>query len=300
MVSDATVKAPAAPVALLRAMRPKQWIKNGVLFAGLVFTLDLGHPLADWLRVVAAVLVFCALSSAIYLVNDICDIERDRKHPRKRLRPLAAGHLAVPTAWGASAVLALGGLAGAAGLGIPFLLTACGYLSLTLAYSFWLKHEVILDVIALAFCYVIRAAAGAVVVSVEISPWLFGVTFLGALLIGLAKRRSELVSLEEAGSHRKILQEYSVQMLDAMLNVVAAGTLVAYMLYTFTSRTAQQRPMLMLTIPFVVYGMMRFLYLMHRHGKGGDPSSELMEDRNLLLCGLLWAFTSALIMVLGR
>jgi 4-hydroxybenzoate polyprenyltransferase len=300
MTVDAVMKAPAFPVALFRALRPRQWVKNGVLLAGIVFTLDHGHPLGNWLRVAAAVLVFCALASAVYLVNDLCDVEQDRKHPRKRLRPLAAGHLSPSTATAAAAVLALAGMAGAAALGPLFLLTAGGYLALTVAYSFWLKHEVLLDVIALAFCYVIRAAAGAVVIAVEISPWLFGVTFLGALVLGLAKRRHELLTLEEAGSHRRILDEYSVQMLDGMLNFVAAGTLVAYMLYTISSPTAQQRPLLMLTIPFVVYGMLRFFYLIHRHGKGGDPSTEFIDDRPLLLCGLLWAFVSALIMVAGR
>jgi hypothetical protein len=153
---------------------------------------------------------------------------------------------------------------------------------------------------ALAMGFVLRAAAGAVVISVVISPWLFGVTFLGSLLIGLAKRRAELVTLEVAGSHRRSLDEYTVEMLDWMIVVIAASALVAYMLYTVTSTTAQQRPLLFLTTPFVVYGMLRFFYLIHRHGKGGDPSTDLTEDRHLLICGFLWAATCALVMVFSH
>ena len=299
-MTEITVKAPAFPVALFWAMRPRQWVKNGVLLAGIVFTLDQGHDLADWLRVLAAVAVFCALSSAIYLVNDVCDLEQDRNHPLKRRRPIAAGHIAPSTALGASLVLGLTGLSAAVLLGTPFTLTALSYLALTLAYTFWLKHTAIVDVMALAFCYVARAVAGAVVISVQISPWLLICTFLGALLIGLAKRRNELVMLDDAGSHRRILEEYSVQMLDWMIVVITASTLVAYMLYSITSETAQVRPMLILTNPFVVYGILRFFYLIHRHGKGGDPSTELLEDRNLLICGVLWAVTAAGVMVVGR
>jgi 4-hydroxybenzoate polyprenyltransferase len=294
------MKAPALPVALFRAFRPKQWVKNGVLLAGILFTLERGHPLGDWLRVIAAFGVFCFLSSAIYLINDVCDLEQDRNHPRKRHRPLAAGHISVRTALLAALVLAIAGLAGALALGGWFSLIASGYVVLTVSYSLWLKHAVLMDVMALAGCYVARAAAGAAVISVEISPWLMGCTFLGALLIGLAKRRNELVTLEDAGRHRPILEEYTVEMLDWMIVVIASTTLVAYMLYTFFSPTAQHRPMLMLTIPFVVYGMLRFFYLIHRHGKGGDPSSDLIEDRNLIACGLLWAAVAAFVILWGR
>lgn len=301
MVSDAaTDRAPAALAALFRALRPRQWVKNAVLLAGIVFTLDQHHPLGDWLRVLGAVAVFCLLSSAIYLVNDICDLEQDRKHPLKRHRPLAAGHVAVSTAWTLAALLAAAGLVGAFALGSSFAFTALLYVGLTVSYSLWLKHVVIVDVMALAGCYVLRAVAGAVVVSVEISPWLLLCTTCGALLIGFAKRRNELVLMEDASSHRRSLEEYSVPMLDQMIVITSASTLMAYMLYTVSSRTAHQRPLLMLTIPYVVYGIFRFFYLMHRHGKGGDPSSELVEDRNLLVCGLLWAGTCAWVMLHGR
>lgn len=299
MVSEAA-RVPTLPAALFRALRPRQWVKNGVLFAGLVFTLNQGHSVADWLRVLAAALIFCLFSSAIYLINDLCDLEQDRNHPVKRLRPLAAGHLAPGVAKVAAGALLLGGFAGAWALGWQFALVAAAYVALTVAYSFRLKHVVLLDVMALAMGFVLRAAAGAVVISVVISPWLFGVTFLGSLLLGLSKRRAELVTLEEAGSHRRSLDEYSVEMLDWMIVVIAASALVAYMLYTVTSPTAQHRPLLILTIPYVVYGMLRFFYLVHRHGKGGDPSTDLTEDRHLLICGFLWAATCALVMVFGR
>jgi len=286
---------------LIRALRPRQWIKNGVLLAGIVFTLDQGHGVGDWLRVLAGIAVFCLLAGAIYLVNDLRDVEQDRLHPRKRLRPIAAGELTPQAALVAALGLAAGGAVGAAALGGAFAATAAAYLGLTFAYSLWLKHVVIVDVMTLASFYVIRAVAGAVVIAVEISPWLLACTTLGALFIGLAKRRNELLTLDEAGRHRRILEEYSVPMLDQMINIVAASTLVAYMLYTFPtfSRTAEQRPLLMLTTPYVVYGIFRLLYRMHRHGKGGDPSADILEDRALLLCGFLWAVTAAAVMLFG-
>jgi 4-hydroxybenzoate polyprenyltransferase len=287
-------------VSLFRALRPKQWVKNAVLLAGILFTLNHAHPLTDWVRVAAGVLVFCLLSSSIYLVNDIADVEQDRLHPKKRFRPIAAGQVTVPTAIVTAIVIGIAGLAGAVVLGRDFAVVAVSYLVLTICYTAWLKHMVLLDVMALSGCYVLRAAAGAAVISVEISPWLLVCTTLGALLIGLAKRRNELVTLENAGSHRKILEEYTVGLLDQLITIVTAATLMAYMLYTFFSPTAKERPLLMVTIPFVIYGIFRFLYLMHRHGKGGDPSSELIEDRNLLVCGALYGLTAGAVMLLGR
>jgi 4-hydroxybenzoate polyprenyltransferase len=286
--------------ALFRALRPRQWVKNGVLLAGILFTLNHPHPLADWFRVAGAVVVFCMLASAIYLVNDVADMEQDRHHPKKRRRPIAAGEVSPAAALATAGLLGVCGLAGALALGTAFAVTAVLYVLLTVSYTVWLKHAVLLDVMALSACYVLRAAAGAVVISVDISPWLLVCTTLGALLLGFAKRRNELVMLEDAGNHRRILQEYSVELLDQLITIVTAATLMAYMLYTFFSPTAKERPLLMITIPFVIYGVFRFLYLMHRHGKGGDPSSELIEDRNLLICALLFGLTAGLVMVLGR
>ena len=297
---DAVAQMTLPVLHLFKALRPKQWIKNGVLLAGILFTLNHPHPASDWLRVAAAVLVFCMLSSSIYLVNDVADVEQDRHHPKKRFRPIAAGLVSTSTALAAAVILALCGLSGAVLLGQGFAITAVTYVILTVSYTLWIKHQVLLDVMALSGCYVLRAAAGAAVISVNISPWLLVCTTLGALLIGFAKRRNELVTLENAGSHRRILQEYTVGLLDQLITIVTAATLMAYMLYTFFSPTAKERPLLMVTIPFVIYGIFRFLYLMHRHGKGGDPSAELIEDRNLLVCGLLFAVTSGLVMLLGR
>lgn len=291
-------KSPPLPIALFLALRPKQWVKNVVLLAGILFTLDRQHSLTDILRTAAALAVFCALASAIYLINDICDVDQDRKHPRKRRRPIAAGYVSIPLAWGTAVLLAVVGLCGAALLGTDFALTSLGYVILTVTYSYILKHQVLVDVMALAGCYVLRAVAGAVVIHVDISPWLLVCTWLGALLIGLAKRRNELVTLDDAGSHRKILEEYTVGMLDQFIVTVTGCTLMAYILYTFSSQTAHGRPLMMLTIPFVTYGLFRFFYLIHRHGKGGDPSSELIEDRNLLVCGILWALTCAAVMLI--
>lgn len=290
----------AFPGALFRALRPKDWVKNSVLLAGILFTLDRGHPAGDWLRVGFGIGVFCALASAIYLVNDVSDVEQDRKHPRKRLRPIAAGEVAIPVALSLAVVLAVAGMAAAVALGPLFALVSLVYLILTVSYTYCLKHVVLVDVLALAGCYVLRAAAGAAVIGVQISAWLLVCTTLGALLIGLAKRRNELVVLEDAGSHRKILQEYTVPLLDQLIGIVTSATLTAYMLYTFYSRTGQERPLMMVTIPFVIYGLFRFLYMMHRHGKGGSPAQELVEDPGLLVCGGLWGLTCIGVMLMGR
>ncbi len=289
---------PPRTPAWFRALRPRHWIKNTVLLAGILFTLDEAHPASHWLMVLGGILVFSALASAIYLVNDICDAEQDRLHPRKRLRPIASGELSPKAAKILATGLALGAVGAAAALGWEFLGISLAYLFLTIAYSVWLKHVVIVDVLALSACYVLRAAAGAAVIGVLISPWLLVCTTLGALLIGLAKRRNELLVLDRAGDHRKILQEYTPAMLDQFIGIVTSTTLTAYMLYTFFSRTGQERPLMMLTIPFVLYGLLRFLYLSHQRGKGGNPVMELVEDRPLLVNGLLWVATVVGVMLL--
>jgi 4-hydroxybenzoate polyprenyltransferase len=288
-----------ALAALLAGIRPRQWVKNAVLVAGILFTLDQGHPAEHWLRVAGAIAAFCALSGGIYLVNDLCDLEQDRLHPRKRHRPLASGALPVGLARGAAVVLIAASLLGAAGLGAQFLGWTLAYVGLTFSYSFFLKHVVLLDVLALAGFYVIRAAAGAVVVDVQIGPWLLVCTTFGALLVGLAKRRNELLTLDDAPGHRRSLDEYSVQMLDQMIVVLTGCTLSAYLIYTVNSETAARHPQLIWTIPFAVYGVLRFFYLVHRHGKGGDPSVELLEDRGVLLCGLGWILACVYAMAWG-
>jgi 4-hydroxybenzoate polyprenyltransferase len=283
---------------LCRSMRPKQWIKNGFLFAGLIFTLDHRHTPHDLLLVLAGFVLFSLLSSSVYLLNDVADREQDRLHPKKRYRPIAAGQVPPLTAVGCAVGLSLGSLIGSLALNRGFGLIACLYFSITLAYTFWLKHVVIVDVLTLASGFVLRAVAGALVISVRISPWLLVCTTLFALFLGLAKRRHELVLLAgDAGNHRKILEEYSIEMLDQMMTIVTSTTLMAYCLYAFSSRTAMGHRSLMLTIPLVIYGIFRYLYIVLRKGGGGSPATDLLEDAPLLVNLALWVAMSMAIMV---
>jgi 4-hydroxybenzoate polyprenyltransferase len=286
---------------LWRSMRPKQWLKNVFLFAGLVFTLDHRHPPRDLLLVLAGFALFSLLSSSVYLLNDIADREQDRLHPRKRHRPIAAGLVPPRLAASVAGFLALASLVGSLALQPKFGLIACSYFLLTLAYSFYLKHVVIVDVLTLASGFVLRAVAGAVVIDVTISPWLLVCTTLFALFLGLAKRRHELVLLAgDAARHRKILDEYSIEMLDQMITIVTSSTLMAYALYTFNSETARTHRSLMVTIPFVIYGIFRYLYIVQKKGGGGSPATDLLEDAPLMVNFVLWALTAAAIMVLSQ
>jgi 4-hydroxybenzoate polyprenyltransferase len=240
---------------------------------------------------VAAFVVFCALSGVVYLANDVADRERDRAHPRKRLRPVAAGALSVRAAMVASAVLAVASLAASAALGVPFLLTALGYLLLLGTYSVWLKHVVIVDVLTVASGFVLRAVAGAVAIDVEISGWLLICTVLIALFLALGKRRHEYLTLDaEAARHRPILAEYSAGLLDQMIAVVTASTVTAYALYTMSPETVSKfgTRLLPVTLPFVLYGIFRYLYLLYRHQLGGNPSELFLNDRALLVNAALW------------
>jgi 4-hydroxybenzoate polyprenyltransferase len=286
-------------VPLIRCLRPKQWIKNLFLFAGLMFTLDQGHPLQSWLRAGMGFFVFSFLSAAVYLINDIADVERDRRHPTKRFRPIAAGELSIPFAAVFASILATTTIATAFSLGTPFGGVAAGYFLMTLAYTFWLKHVVIVDLLTIAMGFVLRAVAGAVVVDVQVSPWLLVCTTLLALFLGLTKRRAEIVALPAggAGQHRKILEEYTPDMLDQMINVVMSCTLMAYALYTFTSKTAEGHVSMMATIPFVIYGLFRYLYLVHQKNAGGNIATDLLEDRPLIIDIVLWALACAYIML---
>ncbi len=286
---------------LWRSMRPKQWLKNVFLFAGLVFTLDKRHPLPDVLLALAGFALFCLLSSSVYLLNDVADRAQDRLHPKKRDRPIAAGLVSPVLAAWCAAGMALAALAGSLALDWRFGGIASLYFAITLAYSFWLKHVVIVDVLTLASGFVLRAVAGALVIHVTISPWLLVCTTLFALFLGLAKRRHELVLLAgDAGRHRKILDEYSVEMLDQMITIVTSSTLMAYSLYTFNSETASRHRSLMGTIPFVIYGIFRYLYIVQKKGGGGSPATDLLEDAPLMANFVLWGLTVATIMVLSH
>jgi 4-hydroxybenzoate polyprenyltransferase len=282
---------------LISSLRPAQWSKNLVIFAGLLFGRRLLDPSAV-VSAVSAFVVFCVLSGMVYLVNDVADRESDRQHPLKARRPIASGALPVPAALGAAGALGALGLGAALLVGRPFAAVAVAYVVLQLAYSATLKHIVIIDVLTIAIGFVLRAVAGAEAVNVEISHWLLVCTILLALFIALAKRRHEIVLLAGgASSHRPILGEYSSYLLDQMIGVVTASTLVAYVFYTISPETQAKfgTPWLGLTIPFPLYGIFRYLYLVHQREGGGSPADLLLTDRPLLACVALWAVAVAII-----
>lgn len=290
-----------APRALLAALRPRQWTKNGLIFVALAFTLNLQQP-SLLVRTVAAFACFCALSSAGYLLNDILDVEADRAHPTKRLRPIAAGQLRVGVAIGLAFVLALGGLTGAFLINLLFGLLALSYLLLTAVYSTTLKHIVLLDIFGLAGGFVLRAAAGAVAIDVPISPWLYIATLLGALLIALGKRRTELETLgvEAAVGHRRNLESYSVEFIDQLILVISSAALMTYALYTFSAENLPRNHSMMLTIPVVMYGLFRYLFLVRDGEVGAAPEDLLFRDRPLLAAVAVWGLLAVTLLYLGR
>jgi 4-hydroxybenzoate polyprenyltransferase len=299
-MSDAQVAGVSRrPVALslLLSLRPGQWTKNLLVFAGLLFGRQLTDPVAV-ARASAAFAVFCVLSGVVYLVNDVSDRDTDRQHPLKARRPIASGALPVPVAIASAIVLAVLALISAFMLGWPLFIVAAIYLALQTLYSGPLKHIVIIDVLTIAIGFVLRAVAGAVVVNVDISHWLLVCTILLALFISLVKRRHELVLLAGgATSHRPILGEYSPYLLDQMIAVVTASTLISYIFYTISPETEEKfgTHWLGLTIPFPLYGIFRYLYLVHQREGGGSPADLLITDRPLLVCVTLWALSVALL-----
>lgn len=287
----------SVPLNLLLSLRPGQWTKNFLVFAGLIFAVRLFDPVAV-LTAIEAFVIFCGLSGAVYLINDVADRESDRRHPLKRQRPIAAGVVSVRLAVGTAAVLLAVSLGGAFLISRPFGLVALAYASLQGLYSGPLKHIVIIDVLTLAIGFVLRAVGGAVAIDVSISHWLLVCTILLALFMALAKRRHELVLLADgATGHRPILGEYSPYLLDQMIAVVTASTLVAYIFYTISPETAEkfETEWLGLTIPFPLYGIFRYLYLVHQREGGGSPSDLLLNDRPLLACVALWVVAVVLI-----
>lgn len=307
--SDAVAeRGPLSLPPLLVAMRPKQWTKNGLVFLALIFSVNQAwQPLdvASWAPLLAQAIVafaaFTAVASAEYLVNDLVDMKSDRLHPRKRRRPLAAGTLRPRTAVLAAVALGLLGLATGATLGSLFLIVLVAYGLQSLAYSFWLKHVVILDVLTNAVGFVLRAIAGALAIAVPVSPWLYSVTLLGALFIAIYKRRNELMVLETgATDHRPILAEYTTQLLDQMAAVVTAATVIAYSLYTFTAENLPKNHAMMATVPFVLYGVFRYMYLVLRREEGGSPEEVILRDRPLLIDVVLWLVSSAAILIVYR
>jgi 4-hydroxybenzoate polyprenyltransferase len=287
------------PWGIVVSLRPRQWVKNLFVFAGLVFSQRLFTPSA-WVAVVAFA-VFCALSGAIYLFNDVADREKDRLHPSKRERPVASGLLPVPVALGAGGAFVVGGLAVAAWLSPPFAVASLTYVLLLTLYSMWLKHVVIVDVLTVSSGFVLRAVAGALAIDVEISGWLLICTILLALFLALGKRRHEYLALEaDAARHRPILAEYSAALLDQMIAVVTASTVTAYALYTMSPETVAKfhTPLLPATLPFVLYGIFRYLYLLYRRQLGGNPSELFLNDRALLVNTVCW-IAAVLLIIYG-
>jgi len=275
--------------ALLKTMRPRHWTKNAFIFAALVFDGKLFH-LPDFLRTLAGFGLFCLISSAVYIFNDLFDLEADRQHPVKRDRPLASGKLAVPVAIAAGSILTFMTLALGYWLAWQFDLVLLVYFAMILAYSKWLKHIPVLDVLVLAAGFVLRVHAGTMLITVErFSPWMYVVMTLLALFLGFGKRRAELALLaDDAANHRKVLDGYTLPLLDQFITIVSGMTIVAYSLYTFFRPEAPGGYALMLTIPFVVYAIFRYLYLIHVKDAGGEPEEILLSDRPFQISILLW------------
>ena len=284
-------------VDLIRAMRPKQWTKNLFVFIALLFDAKLfaAGPLS---RSVIGFVLLCVMSGAVYLLNDIKDVEQDRVHPTKYRRPIASGALPMRVAWIATMALPLASLAAAFTFHIGFGVILLVYWLNNVAYSFKLKHVVIFDVLSIALGFVLRVAAGVVLVPAErFSPWLFVFTTLLSLFLGFAKRRGEIVLLEgNATHHRAILDEYSLPFLDSMLSTITSATIVTYSFYTFSAVNLPENHTMMLTIPFVLYGIFRYLYLVHVRGETKAPDEMFLSDRPLLVTVVLFALAAALVL----
>lgn len=287
-------------VEVVKSLRPQQWIKNFFIFAPLIFSQNIFEPQL-FLKTVIAFLVFCLLSGALYILNDLKDLEEDKNHPLKSKRPLAAGRLKKSHAVLFFVVLSAAALALTLVLNINFLAIALVYFLLQLSYSFWLKHVVILDVFIVAAGFFIRVIAGGYAIEVYMSPWLLICTLLLALFLAMSKRRHELILLEEeASEHRPILKEYSPYLLDQMIAVVTASTVITYCLYTISEETVTKfgTAKLIYTVPFVLYGIFRYLYLVHQRREGGSPEILVLKDKPLLMDIFLWILTAGLIIYL--
>lgn len=278
---------------LLELLRPTQWIKNGFVLAAVVFSLRLEEP-APLLRSLAAFALFCAASSGAYVLNDIADAERDRVHPDKRARPVASGRVPVSRAKVLAAALAGGAVAGSAALGTPMLVCVAAFLALQVAYTLRLKHLAVLDASAIAAAFVLRTVAGVVASGARMSGWLLSVTFSVALFLALAKRRQELLSLgADADAHRPVLGQYRAMPLDAMIVALAAGVVGLYTQYTLRPDVAERlgTDSLYWSVPFVVFGVFRYLFLIYGRERGGNPTDDLLGDPPLLVAVAAWAAT---------
>ena len=312
--------------AIIQESRPKQMVKNGLVLVPLFFTVNIWYS-GDDISGMAAIIgraftalgIFVLLSAAIYFINDWVDAEHDRVHPRKKFRPIAAGRISTFWAIGIAATMIVGALAISTLISIPMVITAAAYLATNIAYSWWLKNIVLIDVMAVASGFVIRAVAGSIAIdhaiinqsgsltelNLTISPWLYVVTALGALFIALAKRRNELsIAGNNSEAQRSILSEYTVPLLDNLINVVATATLISYMLDTFSTGVTEANVpsdhSMMLTIPFVAYGVLRYLYLIHVKGVGDTPEEILMKDKPLMINIVLWLITGSSVLMWTR
>ena len=312
--------------AIIKESRPKQMVKNGLVLVPLFFTIniwysgeDIGGMAAIIGRAFTALGIFVLLSAAIYFINDSVDAEHDRAHARKKFRPIAAGRISVPWAIGIAVTMIVAAMAISTLISLPMVITAAAYLTTNIAYSWWLKHIVLLDVMTVASGFVIRAVAGSIAIDhaiisqssspieldLTISPWLYVVTALGALFIALAKRRNELsIAGISSEAQRSILSEYTVPLLDNLINVVAAATLISYTLYTFSTGVTETNVpsdhSMMLTIPFVAYGVLRYLYLIHVKGVGEAPEEILIKDKPLMINIFLWLLTGSSVLMWTR
>ncbi len=286
--------------ALLKTMRPRQWTKNLFIFAALVFDKQLFIP-ASLLRTIAGFVLFCLISSAVYIFNDLADVEADREHPEKRKRPIPSGQLPVRVAWVAGIVLVVLSIGLGYLLSPRFAAVVTTYLLLFLAYSKWLKHILIVDVLILAAGFVLRVVAGVTLIHVvRFSPWLYVVMTLLALYLGFGKRRAELALLsDDAGTHRKVLHGYTIPLLDQYIVIVSATTIVAYSFYTFSAPNVPSNHAMMLSIPFVVYAIFRYLYLVQVKEGGGEPEEILLTDRPFQVGLLLWALVVLIVFYLS-
>jgi len=277
-------------VVVFQALRVYQWTKNLLVFAALIFARQVLEP-AQFLKSLEAFAAFCMAASATYLFNDFLDIEKDRTHPKKRNRPLASGTLSLPAAWVMIVVLFSASVALAWTIRLPFLLAVLFYILLTLTYSLFLKNWVLIDVMAVALGFVTRAMAGALAINEPFSNWLVVCTLFLALFLGLSKRRSEITLMEKgAHTHRRVLFHYTVHYLDQLIIIVASGALITYTIYTCSPEVVARlgTDKLYLTLPFVVYGLFRYLFLVHQRTGGGDPSGTLLQDWPLGLTVVLW------------
>jgi 4-hydroxybenzoate polyprenyltransferase len=285
---------------LFKAMRPHQWTKNAFVFAALVFDRQL-FILASLERTFLAFIIFCLLSSSVYLINDVLDIEADRNHPVKKNRPISSGKLPISVAIISSIILAVISLVGAYFLSLELIIFGLVYLLLNLAYSKWLKHIPLIDVLVIATGFVLRVAAGVSVIHVQrFSPWLYIVMTLLALYIGFGKRRAEMTILAEdnKGVHRKVLDGYSITLIDQLITIVSSTTVIAYSLYTFSAPNLPDDHAMMLTIPFVLYGIFRYLYLIQIKNAGGEPEELLLKDHPLQATIGLWIISVLVIFYL--